>query len=123
MQFVCIGDPDDGIVVAECVRDKRKDTDAGLKEVHANAQRITDCVDLCAGLKPLDIEQAITAWKKDNWGTCIVCDEVLNYKPIYCCNGHECGCQGQADPMVCSNECYDEAYGNKDKKEVKDEEI
>ena len=44
---------------------------------------------------------------------CMVCGkEVDDYKPRYCCNGRECGCQGlPVEPCVCSKECEDKVFG------------
>ena len=37
---------------------------------------------------------------------CIVCGNDLGYEPEYCCNGHDCGCQGYpTHPPICSNKC------------------
>lgn len=40
---------------------------------------------------------------------CRMCDKpVPDYKPEYCCSGHECTCLGLPnEPPICSNECWD----------------
>ena len=45
---------------------------------------------------------------------CIICGKkILNYKPEYCCNDRECGCQGlPIEPPLCENKkCQDHIYG------------
>ena len=40
---------------------------------------------------------------------CELCQKpVLDYEPIYCCNGWQCGCHGMPqEPCICSNRCWD----------------
>lgn len=40
---------------------------------------------------------------------CMVCGkEFIGEEPKMCCSGRECGCMGlPIDPIVCSEECYD----------------
>lgn len=42
--------------------------------------------------------------------SCVSCrDEFMGRPPQMCCSGYECGCMGQPiDPVVCSDNCYDE---------------
>ncbi len=45
---------------------------------------------------------------------CIICGiNVKDYKPEYCCDGKECGCQGlPIEPPLCDNEkCQEKIYG------------
>lgn len=44
--------------------------------------------------------------------TCIICNKpVPDYKPEYCCSGHDCGCMGQPiEPCTCSKECDKAVY-------------
>jgi hypothetical protein len=43
---------------------------------------------------------------------CIVCNKKLDFEVRYCCNEHDCGCFGRPiDPPVCSEECFEKAYG------------
>ena len=53
--------------------------------------------------------------KKEVEYFCNNCNGPLGYEPEYCCSGFDCGCRGQADPMACSNKCFDEMYGEKTK--------
>lgn len=41
--------------------------------------------------------------------TCEICAKpVPDYKPQYCCSGHECGCYGRPlYPCICSSDCWD----------------
>jgi hypothetical protein len=49
--------------------------------------------------------------------TCMGCGEMfIGAQPKMCCNGNDCGCQGQpVDPIVCSEECYNKLIGNQNK--------
>jgi hypothetical protein len=49
--------------------------------------------------------------------TCMVCDkEFEGEEPKMCCSGRDCGCMGMPiDPVVCSEECYDNLPANKSK--------
>lgn len=50
---------------------------------------------------------------KEKW-KCIVCDdEIDGYEAEWCCDGHECGCQGlPIEPPLCDKqECHDRVYG------------
>lgn len=51
---------------------------------------------------------------------CEVCNkEVLDYKPKFCCNAFDCGCQGlPIDPCICSDKCWN-IFMNKNSKEIK----
>ena len=44
--------------------------------------------------------------------TCVICGkEVPDYKPIYCCDGSQCGCMGlPIEPCLCSKECAEWLY-------------
>ena len=44
---------------------------------------------------------------------CIICGTpVPDYKPEYCCPGHDCGCMGlPMEPPICSQEYWDELMG------------
>ena len=60
----------------------------------------------------LGIEQSINGladYPQPEDAKCIVCDApVLDYKPKYCCSGHERGCMGlPVEPPVCSAKCWD----------------
>lgn len=51
-------------------------------------------------------------WPQDNDGKwiCMVCSGKMEdgYEPPLCCDGYECGCQGQpTEPNVCTNECWE----------------
>ena len=38
----------------------------------------------------------------------MVCGSELDYEPMMCCSGKDCGCMGlPIDPPVCTKECYD----------------
>lgn len=45
---------------------------------------------------------------------CVVCEKpVKDYEPVYCCDGHMCGCQGlPIEPPLCSDECEDKIFGD-----------
>lgn len=45
---------------------------------------------------------------------CLICQKpVTDYEPVYCCDGHDCGCGGQPmNPCVCSSKCEDAIYAN-----------
>jgi hypothetical protein len=49
--------------------------------------------------------------------TCMVCNkEFEGEEPKMCCSGRDCGCMGMPiDPIVCSEECYDNLPFNKSK--------
>jgi hypothetical protein len=49
---------------------------------------------------------------------CMVCgEEFEGEEPVTCCSGRDCGCMGlPIEPIVCSNECYDNLPFNKNKK-------
>lgn len=46
--------------------------------------------------------------------TCMVCGQTwMGEKPKMCCDGRECGCMGlPVDPVVCSEECYENGLKN-----------
>lgn len=52
---------------------------------------------------------------------CMVCGvEFIGEEPKMCCSGRECGCMGMPiDPIICSQECYDNLPFNKSKPKEK----
>ena len=46
---------------------------------------------------------------------CDICGiELINYEPLKCCNGFDCGCMGQpTNPPICSEKCWDKAMNKK----------
>lgn len=46
---------------------------------------------------------------------CMVCGtEFMGAEPVMCCSGRDCGCMGlPIDPIVCSNECYNNLPSHK----------
>lgn len=40
---------------------------------------------------------------------CLNCGEEFDHKPLYCCSGLDCGCEGlDQQPVICSSKCWDE---------------
>lgn len=48
--------------------------------------------------------------------TCVICNkEVPDYKPQFCCNAFDCGCQGKPlYPPICSTKCWDKLMNTLD---------
>lgn len=46
---------------------------------------------------------------------CYTCNKMfMGVPPKVCCNSSDCGCQGlPIEPVVCSNECYNDVMNNK----------
>jgi hypothetical protein len=55
--------------------------------------------------------QAIESENETYKNYCVQCNKVLDYEPETCCDGKDCGCRGNPDPMTCSKECFELAYG------------
>lgn len=53
---------------------------------------------------------------------CLICrSEMKDWDPKICCNGYMCGCLGKpTEPQVCSDECFEKAYGDKKNDETKE---
>lgn len=43
---------------------------------------------------------------------CLNCEVIIDFEPVYCCSGRECGCMGlPIDPPLCGD-CEKELFKN-----------
>ena len=58
----------------------------------------------------LNVKGKLSFWDPTPNQECMVCDKGFFGQDVeYCCSGRDCGCMGQpVEPVVCSEECYNE---------------